>query len=522
MAKRDDDKKWPDWIGVVPIALAAIFHAREVSARVQDDAFITFRYAKNLLLGHGLVMNPGEKVEGVTSLLFTLLSALGQSLGIDPLSFARAISAGATISVVFSTFFLVRRLAPKSTTTAYVAPALVGGSWAFAVNAMTGLETTLFSALLFAGVALLLVERRLAASFALAAAFLTRPEAAGLYVLLTPVALLPVRRDRREIVRWLLPFVAVAAVTFLFRRGYYGAWVPNTYVAKAGVPLPPSLPTPTSYVEQFFRKEGDLWFAVFGVATLGLVVSPNLRAHAVLGGTVLYGVATVLQNGADFMLGGRYLVPYLPFLYCAAALGADGLLSKTKLSADTKGALAFVAALAFGYHGYRRSADKVRPFEELRRRVTVDAVTGAEEVLRPRLGPRAKVATLDVGELGFRNLDWDLVDISGLTDREIAKTPGDLFDRTFDTDAFLARGIDAVVLISQVPRPMPPAVGNPYWPPGASARLRASMGGFEHAGSFPRYASLVREGGALRPAVSGEEGLAATYHFEVWIKKRSP
>ena len=29
-----------------------------------DDAFISFRYARNLLEGHGLVFNPGEFVEG--------------------------------------------------------------------------------------------------------------------------------------------------------------------------------------------------------------------------------------------------------------------------------------------------------------------------------------------------------------------------------------------------------------------------------------------------------------------------
>ena len=29
-----------------------------------DDSFISFRYARNLAFGHGLVFNPGERVEG--------------------------------------------------------------------------------------------------------------------------------------------------------------------------------------------------------------------------------------------------------------------------------------------------------------------------------------------------------------------------------------------------------------------------------------------------------------------------
>nr|MBC8422663.1 hypothetical protein [bacterium] len=36
---------------------------------VQEDAFISFRYAANLLDGHGLVFNPGERVEGYTNFL---------------------------------------------------------------------------------------------------------------------------------------------------------------------------------------------------------------------------------------------------------------------------------------------------------------------------------------------------------------------------------------------------------------------------------------------------------------------
>ena len=50
----------------------------------QDDAFISFRYASNLLAGHGLVYNPGEWVEGFTNLSWTLLSAVVMAAGIDP------------------------------------------------------------------------------------------------------------------------------------------------------------------------------------------------------------------------------------------------------------------------------------------------------------------------------------------------------------------------------------------------------------------------------------------------------
>jgi len=52
---------------------------------VVDDAFISFRYAQNLLDGHGLVFNPGEQVEGYSNLLWILLTSFGMKLGLPAL-----------------------------------------------------------------------------------------------------------------------------------------------------------------------------------------------------------------------------------------------------------------------------------------------------------------------------------------------------------------------------------------------------------------------------------------------------
>ena len=57
---------------------------------VSDDAFISLRYAANLLAGHGLVFNPGERVEGFTSPLWTLLLAGFGACGFNLPEAARA------------------------------------------------------------------------------------------------------------------------------------------------------------------------------------------------------------------------------------------------------------------------------------------------------------------------------------------------------------------------------------------------------------------------------------------------
>src|SRR3954470_13240280 len=47
-----------------------VYHAYEL-AWLSDDAFISFRYARNWVTGKGLVYNAGERVEGYTNFLWT-------------------------------------------------------------------------------------------------------------------------------------------------------------------------------------------------------------------------------------------------------------------------------------------------------------------------------------------------------------------------------------------------------------------------------------------------------------------
>jgi hypothetical protein len=48
-----------------------------------DDAYITYRYARNLATGQGFVYNPGEAVLGTTAALYGLLLGLLSLLGAD-------------------------------------------------------------------------------------------------------------------------------------------------------------------------------------------------------------------------------------------------------------------------------------------------------------------------------------------------------------------------------------------------------------------------------------------------------
>src|SRR3990170_6336850 len=64
------------WAVLVALIVILALAARLIPGpRTIDDAYITFRYARNLLAGNGFVFNPGERVLGTTTPLYTLLLA---------------------------------------------------------------------------------------------------------------------------------------------------------------------------------------------------------------------------------------------------------------------------------------------------------------------------------------------------------------------------------------------------------------------------------------------------------------
>ena len=91
-----------------------------------DDAYISYRYARNLVEGHGLVFNPGERVEGFTNLLWTLLVALGLALGSSAEFAGRSLGLLSGIGTLVATYVYARDgLAPSRAWIAAVPVAIV-------------------------------------------------------------------------------------------------------------------------------------------------------------------------------------------------------------------------------------------------------------------------------------------------------------------------------------------------------------------------------------------------------------
>src|SRR4029079_4952501 len=102
-------------LGLGYIAWAAMFIAHSAVETTSgryfclfDDAMVSLRYAWNLAHGDGLVWNPGERVEGITSFLWTLYMSLG-ALFLDKSSATLFVQLTG-IPLVLSVALLARRL----------------------------------------------------------------------------------------------------------------------------------------------------------------------------------------------------------------------------------------------------------------------------------------------------------------------------------------------------------------------------------------------------------------------------
>jgi hypothetical protein len=212
-----------------------------VSAPV-DDAFITYRYARNIAAGHGFVYNVGERVLGTTTPFFTLLLTPFAGLGFPLEKAAVALAVLASLGTMGLLFSFVRRATRGAVagrddvaeSAGLLAASLYALFYAQIASCGYGMETQVFEFLGLAALAAAAAGRTRVAALAAGLAALTRPEGFLLAMLLGIAAL--VRRMRK---RGPLPWGAVAVFAAIvlpwiaFATLYFGSFIPNSALAKA-------------------------------------------------------------------------------------------------------------------------------------------------------------------------------------------------------------------------------------------------------------------------------------------------
>jgi len=403
-----------------------------------DDSFISFRYARHLVDGYGLVWNPGEAVEGYTNFLWVLLMAAGMWLGVEPelSSHVLGILSGGVLLLVLLGF-AARRIS-LSDPFPWLLLLLLALSESYTAWCSSGMETMLFALLTFCGVSAYVREREkgaaapLLSSAFLAAATLTRPEGAiFISVMGTFFAVDILRRQRsfRSGLLWAGPYVAVVGLHLLWRHSYYGYWLPNTFYAKV-----PGLwwENGFSYLWLFVRTYQLGWF-------LPLVLLPLFGRDRYVAGLFLatlgiYCLYVAAVGGDPFEF--RFLVPVLTLLYWLLVEGVRVLASLALESQAARLAsrtLAWVAALALLATTHNGSLGGVEN-RELRGTAPIESFTYytrsrifqgrfLARAIREGVLPSDLVVCLGGSGAVPYYTGWTIVDRRGLNDERIAHAP---------------------------------------------------------------------------------------------------
>ena len=198
---------------------------------VTDDAFITYRYARNLIRGKGLVYNYGERVLGTTTPLYTLVISVAMILGVAPWTASLVLDC----FLVTGFLFLILQFGEMTGNRAW---ALLTVTFMFLEPYSTvpigGMETGLFIFLVYFSFYLSAKgKRRGAVAFATLSVF-TRPE--GILALILVLAPALFDRKRKKIREDWLRIILIAAIPLLlaavFMKSYYGSYVLQSMKAK--------------------------------------------------------------------------------------------------------------------------------------------------------------------------------------------------------------------------------------------------------------------------------------------------
>jgi hypothetical protein len=402
---------------------------------LSDDAFISFRYARHLAQGHGLVFNPGSAnpVEGYTNFLWTVLLAGTTALGFDPERAARLLGLAAGMSAQFATFWLTRTLLPRAPLAWALPSLLLASSSFFLVESIQGLETTLMAALVTAALARKAREMALSeagevalplSALLMGLAAITRPEGYLLFGVILLADLLQrasaTRRPGRQTL--LAPlFFAVPVVPHLaFRLLTYGQWLPHTFHAKTGGGLDQVMRGMQYVASGWLRVLPWVLLAALAVALLLFRRPPASAPRRALLLTFAVWLAASLGvaiEGGDFKPTFRFLVWSLPLLAVLAGAGA-GLLWEALSRRRAGMATAIVMVLMAGSMAWAAvGSQTARRFARLRQ-ADLQVLRQAAHWFDQNLAPDALIATGPAGAIPYYT-DRPTLDMWGINDAAI-------------------------------------------------------------------------------------------------------
>jgi hypothetical protein len=458
-----------EWLIITGLMLLALSVRLLPGERTVDDAYITFRYARNIVEGIGFVYNPGEYVLGTTTPLYTLLLS-GLALVTGSRSFptlALVINALAGALSVGLLYGLGKRFAghPAPATATALLWAVAPFSVTFAIG---GMETDLTIALLLASSYAHVIGRSHAMAILSALTLLARPDTA---ILVGPLWLDLVLARRRVPWQEGLATLAILAPWLAFGTLTFGSPLTSSIAAKSVVyRLPPeadAISLLQRYATPFFESKAlppTGVFALFalycGLCALGGLDAfrRNRRAWPLIAYPFAYYAVFAVANPLLFRW---YFSPPMPFYFLLILTGTWVLtrdLGKlvAKHSAKVQHAvfaLFAVVALALTLNAWDLHPDHGpdRPAPEMAWFKLELLYAQAADIVLSHATPGDTLCAGDIGVLGYHT-DLHILDTVGLVTPETARHyPADpsiyVINYAIPADLVLALDPDYIVIL---------------------------------------------------------------------------
>ncbi|MDA0324004.1 MAG: hypothetical protein O2923_14980, partial [Verrucomicrobia bacterium] len=243
---------------------------------------------------------------------------------------------------------------------------------------------------------------------------------------------------------------------------YDGEWLPNTYYAKER--------SVTFWQARKYVERGMLP-AVLGIG--GVLVGcagylsrfTRILPWIPIAALTAMGCVMPFLSGTDWMLGARLVIPYLPVL-AICVVGGWALLSEFVLRRYAR--IGLLVAIGVLPVLWQRQAGERKVFHDhttLRARGYTTGHIALAEWLRDEAAHEGDtIALMDIGLVGYKCFDQSILDLTGLTDRFIARSAGGFLDKQYDPEYVLDQAPRFIVLILS-------ARGTSYSPPPAGTEF---------------------------------------------------
>lgn len=319
---------------LLPLGILLFFRAA-LPANICDDAYITFRAARNLCMGEGLVFNPGDRVFGITTLLWAFLLGGMRCMNVDLVAASKWAAALLEATLLISLVRFAKTVQGKACCGLFSAIFLVTNP-VFLLTSFSGMETALYLFLIVLAFHLLAVERFMGALAVASLGLWCRFDGALLAGVI--LACILIRLRGRILLRTLLPGAALLAGYLLFACLCYGDMVPMSFRRKLLTPVSLKgawmlalqfLRAPLGYSGYWYTSPTHAWIAL-PLGGMGLVLLWKKKCKNVLplaAFLVLYSllfIGSARRYGINFPW---YFVPPLLFTSLSCGTGAAFLVA---------------------------------------------------------------------------------------------------------------------------------------------------------------------------------------------------